>query len=209
MDISILLRGIIIGFSIAAPVGPIGLLCIQRTLAHGRAQGLASGMGAASADAIYGLVAAFGLTFVSSRVIDAQVALRLIGGTYLCYLGLKTYRQQPAARPAATTERGQDLTRAYGSTLLLTLTNPMTILSFAAIFAGLGFGIVDGDYLGATLVVLGVFTGSALWWLILSSLAGLFRNRLDTRALRWLNRLSGLLVMGFGIFALASLLTQT
>ena len=130
MDASLLLRGLIIGFSIAAPVGPIGVLCIRRTLAQGRAAGLVSGLGAASADALYGCVAGFGLTFVSGLLIAQQSWLKLLGGVFLCYLGVRTLLAQPAERAAAA--GGMGLAGAYGSTFLLTLTNPTTILSFAA-----------------------------------------------------------------------------
>jgi threonine/homoserine/homoserine lactone efflux protein len=212
IDPSLIARGILIGFSIAAPVGPIGVLCIRRTLAHGRLNGFFSGLGAASADAVYGCVAAFGLTFISELLIQLQMPLRLIGGLYLLYLGVRTLLAQPAAvdstaaAPAPTPVRG--LAGAYASTLALTLTNPMTILSFAAIFAGLGAGAqAAGGWSAAALLVLGVFAGSALWWLLLSAGSGLLRARLnDTRAMRWVNRLSGLIIAGFGIAAFVSAL---
>ena len=202
MDVRVLLRGIVLGFSIAAPVGPIGVLCIRRTLAKGRAVGLVSGLGAATADAIYGCIAGFGLTFVSSALIGGQVWLRLIGGAFLCYLGVRTFLAVPAER--ATLARGSGLAGAYVSTFFLTITNPMTILSFAAIFAGLGVADTGGRYGSAATLVLGVFAGSALWWLGLSTVVGLLRGRLDVRALRWVNRISGVVIVGFGLFAILS-----
>src|SRR5215212_10024460 len=126
MDTSLLLKGLLIGFSIAAPVGPIGVLCIRRTLAQGRAAGLVSGLGAASADAVYGCIAGFGLTFISGLLISQQGWLRLIGGGFLLYLGIKTLLSRPAEQPASA--GGTGLARAYASTQLLTLTNPATIL---------------------------------------------------------------------------------
>jgi len=198
-----LLRGIILGFSIAAPVGPIGVLCIRRTLAEGRASGLASGLGAATADAIYGCLAAFGLTFISSFLVTQQGWLRLVGGAFLCYLGIRTFLTRPTDQAAPA--RGKGLIGAYGSTFLLTLTNPMTILSFTAVFAGLGLADTGGEYGSATTLVLGVFAGSALWWLGLSSIVSLFRTRFDARALRWINRASGIIIAGFGLFALLSI----
>jgi threonine/homoserine/homoserine lactone efflux protein len=203
MDIGFLIKGIVLGFSIAAPVGPIGVLCIRRTLAEGRAAGLVSGLGAATADAIYGSVAGFGITFVSSLLISQQAWLRLSGGAFLCYLGVKTFL-------ATTTEliipaRGEGLVGAYASTFFLTLTNPMTILSFAAIFAGLGVAGAGGNYLSAGVLVLGVFLGSALWWLILSGGVSLFRSRFNPRGLHWLNRVSGGIIMAFGLLAFLSL----
>ncbi len=202
MDIHLLLRGVLLGFAIAAPVGPIGVLCIRRTLAFGRITGLVTGLGAATADMCYGAVAAFGLAAVSSLLISQQHWIRLIGGAFLCYLGVTTILARPAA--AAASARSGGLAAAYASTLALTLTNPLTILSFAAIFAGLGF--TSTSYVSAALLVLGVFLGSALWWLLLSTGIGLLRQRLDLAALRWVNRLSGMMILGFGVFALASIL---
>ena len=205
MDISYLPRGLVIGFAIAAPVGPIGVLCIRRTLAEGRAMGLVSGLGAAPADAIYGCIAAFGLTFISGILIGQQGLVRLVGGIFLCYLGLRTLVTTPAEKPSSAEGRG--LSGAYASTFFLTLTNPMTILSFAAIFAGLGIGSATGDYVSATLSVLGVFLGSALWWLILSGGVSVFRTKLKPRALGWVNNVSGIIILAFGVTALLSLIT--
>ena len=203
MDASLLLKGLLIGFSIAAPVGPIGVLCIRRTLAQGRVVGLVSGLGAASADAVYGCIAGFGLTFISGLLISQQSWLKLIGGAFLCYLGVRTLLAQPAERAAAAS--GMGLAGAYTSTFFLTLTNPTTILSFVAVFAGLGLASMGGSYAAAAILVLGVFAGSALWWLLLSGGVGLLRARFDTRAMRWVNRISGGVIMAFGLLALVSL----
>ena len=200
MKLSFLLRGLVIGFSIAAPVGPIGVLCIRRTLAQGRVAGLVSGLGAATADALYGCVAGFGLTFVSSFLIGQQTWLRLVGGAFLCYLGLKTLLSRPAE--GAASAGGSGLLGAYVSTLFLTLTNPLTILSFAAVFAGLGVGSAGQGYLSAGVSVLGVFLGSALWWLLLSGGVSQFRHKLNLQKLAWVNRISGAIIAGFGVFAL-------
>ncbi len=199
-----MLRGLIIGFSIAAPVGPIGVLCIRRTLADGWASGLISGLGAASADAIYGSIAGFGLAFISNFLVSQQIWLRLVGGIFLCFLGVKTLLAKPAEQAAAG--KGTGLLAAYASTFFLTLTNPMTIISFAAIFAGLGLAAVRGNYGSAGVLVLGVFTGSASWWLLLSGGVGLFRARFSPRLLIWVNRISGAIIIGFGLFALLSIL---
>jgi len=201
-----LLRGILIGFSIAAPVGPIGVLCIRRTLAEGRATGFVSGLGAATADAIYGCIAGFGLTLVARFLMDQQMWLRLFGGAFLCYLGVKTVLSRPADQAASA--NGSGLAGAYGSTFLLTLTNPMTILSFAAVFAGLGLASAGGSYASAGILVLGVFTGSALWWLLLSGGASLLRGKFDARRLEWVNRISGVIIAGFGVVALLSLMAR-
>jgi threonine/homoserine/homoserine lactone efflux protein len=198
---SILLRGIIIGFSIAAPVGPIGVLCIKRTLTEGRAAGFITGLGAAAADAIYASVAGFGLTFVSGLLVDCRSWVRLVGGLFLCYLGVRTFFADPTRRVNA--RRGGGFVSAFGSTFLLTLTNPMTILAFTAIFAGLGAAQPGQDYASAATLVAGVFGGSVLWWFALSGIASLFRGRLHIPALRWVNRISGIVVTGFGVWALA------
>ncbi|HEX7588034.1 MAG TPA: LysE family transporter [Anaerolineae bacterium] len=208
MDLTFLLRGLVIGFSIAAPVGPIGVLCIRRTLADGRAAGLVSGLGAASADACYGFIAAFGLTFISNFLIDQKIWLHLIGGAFLCYLGIRTFLAQPAAQGQPTPVEGRSLFASFSSTLFLTLTNPVTVLSFVAIFAGLGIASANGGYATAAVLVSGVFLGSASWWLLLSGGVSLFRSRIDSRALEWINRISGVVITAFGAAALASLMLR-
>jgi len=198
----LLIKGVIIGFAIAAPVGPIGVLCIRRTLADGRLPGFVSGLGAATADAGYGAVAAFGLTLITDFLMEGASWLRLIGGAFLLFLGIRTFFARPAERAAPVRNGG--LVGAYASTLFLTLTNPTTILSFAAIFVGLGVGSTN-DALSAMLLVLGVFLGSALWWVVLSGTAGLFRAKLSAGGLRWVNRVSGTIIAAFGVLALSGL----
>jgi threonine/homoserine/homoserine lactone efflux protein len=203
MDIALFVKGLIIGFSIAAPVGPIGVLCIRRTLAEGRVAGLISGLGAASADAIYGLIAGFGLTSVSNILISHQSWLRLFGGAFLCYLGAKTFLARPAEKAAEA--RGRGLVAGYVSTFFLTLTNPVTIIFFAAIFAG--FGLVERrNYLSAVALVSGVFIGSALWWLTLSTGVGVFRTKVTPHWLQWINRVSGIIIAAFGLGTFLSLI---
>lgn len=243
------LRGLALGFSIAAPVGPIGVLCIRRTLTDGRLVGFVSGLGAATADMLYGAVAAFGLTAVAAVLTGQRVWLGLIGGVFLLYLGLRTITRtappnslpaterghssahdtteregspagtvgamhaSPASRHdspitagAMTRERGWGLGGAYASTLGLTLTNPTTILSFAAVFAGLGLASGTRGPATAAALVAGVFCGSALWWLILSSGTSLLRRRVGPRALRGVNVVSGVVLSAFGVAALLSTL---
>jgi len=209
---SLLLRGLLIGFSIAAPVGPIGVLCIRRTLAEGRTAGMLTGLGAATADALYGCIAAFGLTFISAFLVRQQDLLALVGGAFLCYLGVRTFLSRPAE--GAAEAGGKSLLGMYSSTFFLTLTNPLTILSFAAIYAGLGLASISqaqgsnqaSEYLSAALVVLGVFLGSASWWLLLSGIVSLFRSRVTPGTLRWINRISGVIILGFGIAMLIQLM---
>jgi threonine/homoserine/homoserine lactone efflux protein len=200
VDFQLFLRGLIIGFSIAAPVGPIGILCIRRTLADGRLSGLLSGLGAATADALYGCVAGFGLTFVSTFLIDQRLWFQLAGGAFLFLLGIRTLRAAPAEHAAKA--RGRGLVAGYLSTLFLTLTNPMTILSFAGIFAALGVADTGGSFAAAGMLVSGVFIGSALWWLMLSGGVSLIREKFNTGIMRWVNRASGIVLTTFGALAL-------
>ncbi len=204
MEIGFLMKGIVIGFSIAAPVGPICVLCIKRTLEKGRIYGLVSGLGAATADAIYGSIGAFGLTFISTFLIDRQFWLQLIGGLFLCFLGVKTFISKSSLQ--GKTSANFSIFQAYASTFLLTITNPQTILFFTAIFAGLGLGNLSSGYGSAALLIAGVFIGSALWWLILSSGVDLFRKKFTLERMLWVNRISGVIITGFGIYALLSLL---
>jgi threonine/homoserine/homoserine lactone efflux protein len=201
MEVWTVLKGMGLGLAIAAPVGPIGLLCIRRSLTQGQLMGLVTGLGAATADGLYGCVAGFGLTAVADLLVDHAPALRLIGGIFLCYLGFTTLRADPATEAAQLSSRG--LWGAYASTLLLTLTNPATILSFIAIFAGLGL-VGSSQSWGASLaLILGVFLGSALWWLFLSWGVTLFSQRLTPSRLKWLNRLAGAAIFAFGVVAIA------
>jgi threonine/homoserine/homoserine lactone efflux protein len=204
MDFEILLKGLLIGLSIAAPVGPIGVLCIRRTLAQGRIVGFVSGLGAATADGIYGLIAGFGLTVITNFLIGQQFWIQLIGGLFLCYLGFKTLRSKANFTQSDTQKK--NIVNAFLSVLFLTLTNPMTILSFIAIFAGLGISSSDSNIISSVILVLGVFCGSTLWWVILSSGVGLFRSRISDQSLTVINRLSGLIIMIFGGIALFGLM---
>ncbi len=238
-------RGAALGLSIAAPVGPIGVLCIRRTLANGFRSGLASGLGAATADMLYGAVAAFGLTAISGFLIGQRLWIHLIGAVFLGYLGVRTLFAKspaptaqsgalgaltatpsaagdpPAVAPARASDTGDTpvkqgtttgvrppgaprLAGAYGSTLLLTLANPTTILSFVAIFAGVGIASAPGQYGGAASVVVGVFAGSALWWLLLCGGVSLARRAFSPRALRWVSALSGAILLGFAVFAVVT-----
>jgi threonine/homoserine/homoserine lactone efflux protein len=192
----------LLGFSIAAVLGPIGVLCIRRTLAGGFFLGFFSGLGAATADAAYASVAAFGLSALESVLVDQRLWLRLIGGVFLVCLGARTVRTAPAERATARVST-VGLIAAFASTVALTLSNPMTILSFVGIFAGLGFNAGGG-----ALLVSGVFAGSAAWWLLLASLVTLLRTRLTPRVFRTVNIGSGLLILGFAAQALASLVVS-
>jgi threonine/homoserine/homoserine lactone efflux protein len=179
---------------------------MRRTLANGFEAGVLSGLGIASADAVYGAVAAFGLVAIADFLVGHSTWLRLVGGAALLYLGLGTIRARPAEKAAAPARDGS--ASIYASMLALTLTNPTTILSFAALFAGLGLGAGGRDVTAAVLIVLGVFLGSALWWLCLTGVLTSLRHSLNGRVLRTVNVLAGLALIAFGIVALASVLPR-
>lgn len=222
-----LAKGLLIGLAIAAPVGPIGVLCIRRTFAEGRLAGFVTGLGAATADGFYGAVAGFGLTAISGFLLGYQDALRLAGGVFLCALGIKTFLTRPSTASAGM--QGKGLAQAYAATVLLTLANPATILSFVAVFAGAGLGQARYGTIEALAIVTGVFAGSALWWLLLSSFVERWRRKhpdfasmapsalggavvtgvtlgVASKTLQKINRASGALLFGFGLVALASML---
>lgn len=196
-------RGFVLGFTIAAAVGPISLLVIRRTIAEGRLVGLVSGLGVATADGTYGAIAAFGLGAVANALVDARPMLGMGGGLFLLWLAWSTARAEPHD-PASTLARPGGLRGAYLSILGLTLTNPMTILSFGALFAGLG--VTGGDALGAALITLGVLLGSAAWWVVLTTAASAVRGRITRAWIRRINLASGLLIGAFALASIASVL---
>ncbi len=201
MDFGFFLKGFLIGISIAAPVGPIGLLTIRRTLAFGRIAGFASGLGAATADAVFGSIAAFGITAISSVLIGAKVYLGVIGGLFLVFLGWQTFVSKPAEHAAES--RASSLSVIYGSTFLLVLTNPISILYFTAIISSVG---AAGNLWSASAMVFGVFMGSVMWWFFLSFIASLLKTRITPTNLQIVNRVSGIIIALFGVWAVASVL---
>lgn len=201
MSIELFIKGLMVGLAIAAPVGPIGLLCIQRALAGGWVSGPASGLGAALADTVYGAVAAFGLTLVQEVLLGHRAAIATIGGICLCLLGLRIILARPSPGPARLRRTAAGLAGDLAGTFMLTLANPLTILSFIAIFAALNTGSAGDSYGAAATLVLGVFAGSAGWWLCLSLGIGVVRHRMDEPALRWISRVSGALILAFGLTA--------
>lgn len=203
MELTIFLKGIFIGFAMAVPVGPIGIMCIRKTLTEGRLRGLIIGLGAATADFLYGCVAAFGLTIISNTLVSQRIWIRLVGGALLLFLGIRTFRARPADPKIPIKSSG--ILRSYITTVFLTLTNPMTIFAFIAVFAVLGLGTGLG-YFSASALVVGVFIGSGLWFLLLSSGVTLFRKKLDLVGLRWVNRIAGILIIISGVIAIVSLL---
>ena len=200
--IEIFIKGLIIGFAIAAPVGPIGLLCIHRSLMNGFKMGLMTGLGAALADGVYGCVAGFGLTAISSLLMSHQLWIRGLGGLFLIYFGMKLFLAKSSDQSQNKNLETSSI-HSCATTFFLTLTNPMTILSFVAIFAGLGIGTEHPNFIHAAMMVAGVVLGSALWWVILSSTVAFFlHKRINTKSLKIINQLSGTIILLFGIFAL-------
>jgi threonine/homoserine/homoserine lactone efflux protein len=193
------LRGLIIGFTIAAAVGPISLLTIRRTIAHGQVYGFVSGLGVATADATYAGIAAFGLTAITGLLVSGRFGLALLGGAIIVLLGIRTMLSRPGA-VASDAER-PGLPGAFASMFALTMTNPLTILSFAAVFTGLGLA-VGASFVDAFVLTLAVWAGSTLWWVVLTSIVGWLRERVSTRALLWVNRISGAALVVFGVVAI-------
>lgn len=200
MLIRFFMEGLLIGFVVAVPVGPIGLFCLSRVLSGRLAYGLLSGLGVATADALSGGIAALGLTLVSDFIFRHQLWLRPMGGAFLCYLGYRIFSLRSGGHFGGSKE--VRLVGAYGSTFLLTFTNPVTVLSFVAIYAGLGIESLRGDYWGAGALTSGIFIGSSLWWVILGGGVLLFHEKFTHDGLRWVHKLSGLIIAGFGVFAI-------
>jgi len=203
MDFHPLVKGTIIGFAIAAPVGPVGILCIRRALADGRVAAFVAGLGAAVADTFYGAVAAWGLTLVTDFLMAHRPVLSVVGGVFLMYLGWRTVRARSEMGPAPDTRIG--LLQDFVSTFLITLTNPATVLAFMAVFASVSAVHMRNPVsLDTTLLILGVFLGSASWWALLSAAAGAVRSHFTPVWLLWLNRGSGAVLILFGLGVLVS-----
>jgi threonine/homoserine/homoserine lactone efflux protein len=200
MDLSFLPRGLFLGLTIAAAIGPISLLTIRRTLAHGRVYGLASGLGVAMADGTYAAIAAFGLTAVTSVLVGGRMLLGLVGGAFLVLIAIRTITSRPSE--AAVVSERPGLGAAFWSIFAQTMTNPMTILSFAGLFAGLGLMGTGGA--NAALLVAGVFLGSMTWWVILTSVVSILRSRVTLPILTWVNRVSGTAILVYGVIAIAA-----
>jgi len=207
MLIGFLLKGMLVGIIIAIPVGPVGVLCIRRTILHGRLAGFVSGMGAATADAMFGIIAGFGLTVVSDWLLDYQNWLRLIGAAFLLFIGISAFFQNPLAGTQSQRDP-ESLFADFASTFVLTITNPITILAFLAIFAGIGFTGGQATLGTAAILVLGVWLGSLLWWAGLIAGAGLVRLSFRHDHLVWINRASGGILVLSGVGLLGSLLFQ-
>jgi threonine/homoserine/homoserine lactone efflux protein len=196
----LIIKGLLAGLAIAVPVGPVNVLCASRTLAKGRLAGLLTGLGAATADALYGAVAGFSITLVIDFLTEQEFWIRVIGGLLLICIGV-VYFRKPAQ--SLTQSAGNGAAHSdFISTLLLTLTNPTTVLSFMAVLSALGMGGQRASWL-TFLLVLGIFCGSMLWWVVLVTLVNWLRDRFNDNSIRWMNRIAGLAIGGFGLFTFA------
>lgn len=203
MLLGFLLKGVLVGLIIAVPTGPVGVLCIRRTIFHGRRAGFVSGLGAASADAIFGIIAAFGLSVISELLLDYQQWLRIGGAGFLLFLGIAAFASDPLAGTQEQRDP-EDLIADFASTFVLTITNPITILAFLAIFAGIGFSGAQATLGRAAILVLGVWIGSLLWWAALAFGAGAMRLSFDRHHLVWIHRGSGGILVFSGVALLGS-----
>jgi threonine/homoserine/homoserine lactone efflux protein len=195
MDLELPFRGLLAGFIIAFPVGPVNVLCIQRTIEKGWRSGLVSGVGAAAADTIYGGVAGFGISLVINWLIREQFWIRLVGGFLLLLIGIVYYFKKPKSLKDPCEESSHS---DVVSTFLLTLTNPTTVLSFIAVLASLGMSQRRPIWM-TVLLVAGIFTGSMVWWIILTGTVNKLRNKITDRTMVWMNRIAGIAIGAFGV----------
>ena len=202
----LLIRGLLAGLIIAAPVGPVNVLCISRTLSKGRRSGLVSGLGAAAADTFYGSIAGFGITLVIQFLIREEFWIRLFGGILLVAIGISYYFKAP--QKLSKNDREETKRSDFVSSFMLTLTNPTTVLSFLAVLAGLGMSQARASWL-TLLLVGGILCGSMLWWIILVSSVNRLRDRFTDGTMVWMNRIAGIAIGGFGVVSFALSLGMT
>lgn len=207
----ILIQGIVFGFFLALPVGPVGVLCVQRTLAEGRMHGLLSGLGAAFGDALFGAVAAFGISAVKDWLEAHQDDLRIVGGVILLVLAARTLLGKSGHTLRSSKHDVNEnrvvthsLVKDFVSTFVLAVTNPITLIAFAGLLATLGITEAGASVGNASILVVGVFAGSAVWWIAISTTAGILRPFVDGTYQAWMNRVSAMILLGFGIYALLS-----
>jgi len=202
MELEFLLKGIIVGLLASIPLGPVGLLCIQRTLSKGRLSGFFSGMAAASVDAIFALIAALGLTFIINFIKEQQFFIQLVGGIVLIILGLNIFYKNPVKQIRKQKLKKNNLFHDFISVFFLTLSNPVAVFLFVAALASIDIVSVESPIMSTLMVVSGVFLGALLWWVSLISFVDLFRKKFRLKQLWWINKISGILIVAFGIFAI-------
>jgi len=201
MDFSFFVKGFVVGLLVAVPVGPVGVVCVHRLLTRGKLHGLVSGFGAATADAVWAAVVVFGLTLVSNFLTKHEMWFHVVGGIFLCVLGVRTFFSKE--RTGSEHNVGLNHIGNYGSAFLITIMNPVVVLAFAAVFAGLE--IVSKNHVQMGLLIGGVFAGSAAWWVVLSAAAGIFNKQFNASSLNWLHKVAGVIIIGFGLFVLLNL----
>lgn len=204
MEVEFLLKGILVGFLASIPLGPVGVLCIQRTINKGRLSGIVSGMGSATVDALFALVAALGLTFIITFIEEQQFFIQLIGGGVLVFLGTKIFNTNPINQIRKHRRKKNKLIEDYFSVLFLTLSNPLAIFLFVAAFAGIGIVTSKDSSLKSSFIISGVFLGAMIWWSVLTFFIDLFRKRFRLKQLWWINKIAGILVIVFGVVAMLS-----
>lgn len=205
MFASLLVKGIIVGLLASIPLGPIGVICIQRTINKGRLSGFLSGMGAATADTIFAAIAGFSLTFVISYIEEKQILFQALGGAIVFVLGIKIFFTNPVRQLRRHKRKKSNLVEDYFSVLAVTITNPLAIFLFIALFASLGVVSDNTNWTHSLITTSGVFLGAALWWYILTSLVNTFRTKFRLRQLWWINKLSGAAIFTLGAIAIIGL----
>ena len=205
MEIEFLIKGIIVGFLASIPLGPVGVLSIQRTINKGRRSGVFSGMGAATVDSFYALVAVFGLTFIIDFIVEQQFYIQLIGGGVLVFLGVKIFRTNPIRQIRRHRRKKNRLIEDYFSVLLLTLSNPLAVFLFIAAFAGVGMVGSHSSSFKTSFIILGVFIGAMTWWLALTFFINIFRKKFRLKQLWWINKIAGLVIIVFGVVVMFSI----
>ncbi|MEA3317255.1 MAG: LysE family transporter [Bacteroidota bacterium] len=199
MEFVFLFKGLVVGFVASIPLGPVGVLSIQRTINKGLSSGVMSGMGAAFVDTIYAIIAVFGISYIINFIEQQQLYIELIGGSVLVFLGIRIFRTNPIKQLRRHRKSKSNLIEDFVSIVFLTLSNPLAIFLFIAAFAGIGIVDSEANQFSTILIILGVFLGAILWWFILSSLVDLFRSRFRLKQLWWINKIAGLAILAFGI----------
>lgn len=202
MLLTLFIKGIMVGLLASIPLGPIGIICIQRTVNKGKLSGFLSGIGAASADTIFATIAGFSLTFIIGYIEEKQVVFQAIGGLVILLLGIKIFYTNPIKQLRRHKRKKNNLLEDYLSVLLLTITNPLAIFLFVALFASLGIVSDDMGITAPLLTVSGVFIGAIIWWYTLTTLVSIYRSKFRLKQLWWINKISGALIFTLGSTAL-------
>jgi threonine/homoserine/homoserine lactone efflux protein len=206
MDIILLLKGAIVGFLASIPLGPVGVLCIQRTINKGKTSGLFSGLGAAVVDMLYAVVAVLGLSFIIKFIEEQAVYFQFVGGFVLLFLGIRIFYTNPVHQIRKHRRKKSNLVEDFLSVVVLTLSNPLAVFLFIAAFAGIGIVAANKAWFNSGLLILGVFMGATLWWLLLTRTVNAFRKKFRLKQLWWVNKIAGAAIVLFGFFAVLSIL---